>query len=416
NFGLRKIPTASQWKKRRARAKLSYNKTITLTGKLANLHEDSGGTRNSGWVPQTEMSKAAPGLFNKNNTLKAETCVHDLFNLKHKNRKGFRAHNPLSWIVHRQLCHSMAGCEVGAEGNLNALLAENNRDNHAAYQQLHDDYANFVKSKHKSAGQKRSKSTVRASNPATESPHPDTELIKTAAGRSEKCKLTVNDEEVARQRQAPIARLNEAFAKMPDLKLLMANQKTKHWTSLRVLLASQLLLRTRSCKTRLLVSDESLTGSKRWWSITKAKLSILPRRLAAPIVRDVRIRALEDASSGPVSLDGLSGHNEKHGEDSPTTSNGHMLTYDNLNASQSLTGDLGGVKPWLTATSNDTVQDQGSLAGNPEPTMPIQNATFEPESFRKTFAYLGWHERSRAYNSSVDNLMIGIALTRPSGP
>ncbi|THW73639.1 hypothetical protein D6D19_05485 [Aureobasidium pullulans] len=134
------------------------------------------------------------------------------------------------------------------------------------------------------------------------------------------------------------------------------------------------------------------------------------------VVRDVRIRALEDASSGPVSLDGLSGHNKKHGEDSPTTSDGHMLTYDNLNASQSLTGDLGGVKPWLTATSNDTVQDQGSLAGNHEPTMPIQNATFEPESFRKTFAYLGWHERSRAYNSSVDNLMIGIALTRPSGP
>jgi len=108
----------------------------------------------------------------------------------------------------------MAGCEVGAEGNLNALLAENNRDNPAAYQQLHDDYANFVKSKHKSAGKERSKSTVRASNPATESPHPDTELIKTAAGRSEKCKLTVNDEQVARQRQAPIARLNEAFAKI----------------------------------------------------------------------------------------------------------------------------------------------------------------------------------------------------------
>ncbi|THV74371.1 hypothetical protein D6D28_02599 [Aureobasidium pullulans] len=314
------------------------------------------------------MSKAAPKLFNKNNTLKGETCVHDLFNLKHKNREGFRARKPLPWIVHRQLCHSMAGCEVGAEGNLNALLAENNRDNHAAYQRLHDDYANFVKSKHKSAGKERSKSTVRASNPATESPHPDTELIETAAGRSEKCKLTVNDEEVARQRQAPIARLNEAFVKMPDLKLLMANQKTKHWTSLRVLLASQLLLRTRSCKTRLLVSDESLTGSKRWWSITTAKLSILPRRLAAPfvalqanmiriyrVVRDVRIRALEDASSGPVSLDGLSGHNKKHGEDSPTTPDGHMLTYDNLNASQSLTGDLGGVKPWLTATSNDTV-------------------------------------------------------------
>ncbi|THZ03887.1 hypothetical protein D6C95_03539 [Aureobasidium pullulans] len=316
------------------------------------------------------MSKAAPKLFNKNNTLKGETCVHDLFNPKHKNREGFRARKPLPWIVHRQLCHSMAGCEVGAEGNLNTLLAENNRDNHAAYQQLHDGFANFVKSKHKSAGKERSKSTVRASNPATESPHPDTELIKTAAGRSEKCKLTVNDEEVARQRQAPIARLNGAFAKMPDLKLLMANQKTKHWTSLRVLLA----------------------------------------------MRDVRIRALEDASSGPVSLDGLSGRNEKHGEDSPTTSDGHMLTYDNLNASQSLTGDLGGVKPWLTVTSNDTVQDQGSLAGNHEPTMPIQNATFEPESFRKTFAYLGWHERSRAYNSSVDNLMIGIALTRPSGP
>ncbi|THY95000.1 hypothetical protein D6C93_05172 [Aureobasidium pullulans] len=351
------------------------------------------------------MCKAAPKLFNKNNTLKGETCVHDLFNLKHKNREGFRARKPLPWIVHRQLCHSMAGCEVGAEGNLNALLAENNRYNHAAYQQLHDDYANFVKSKHKSAGKERSKSTVRASNPATESPHPDTELIKTAAGRSEKCKLTVNDEQVARQRRAPIARLNEAFAKMPDLKLLMANQKTKHWTSLRVLLASQLLLRTKSCKTRLLVSDESLTGSKRWWSTTTAK-----------VVRDVRIRALEDASSGLVSLDGLSGHNTKHGEDSPTTSDGHMLTYDNLNASQSLTGDLGGVKPWLTATSNDTVQDQGSLAGNHEPTMPIQNATFEPESFRKTFAYLGWHERSRAYNSSVDNLMIGIALTRPSGP
>ena len=252
--------------------------------KYPHLHEHFEGSRNSGWVPQTEMSKAAPGLFNKNNTLKAETCVHDLFNLKHKNREGFRARKPLPWIVHRQLCHSMAGCEVGAEGNLNALLAENNRDNHAAYQRLHDDYANFVKSKHKSAGKERSKSTVRASNPATESPHPDTELIKTAAGRSEKCKLTVNDEEVARQRQAPIARLNEAFAKMPDLKLLMANQKTKHWTSLRVLLASQLLLRTRSCKTRLLVSDESLTGSKRWWSITTAKLSILPRRLAAPFV------------------------------------------------------------------------------------------------------------------------------------
>ncbi|THX73553.1 hypothetical protein D6D04_08457 [Aureobasidium pullulans] len=358
------------------------------------------------------MSKAAPKLFNKNNSLKGETCVHDLFNLKHKNREGFRARKPLPWIVHRQLCHSMAGCEVGAEGNLKALLAENNRDNHAAYQQLHDDYANFMKSKHKSAGKERSKSTVYS------------------AGRSEKCKLTVNDEQVARQRQAPIARLNEALSKMPDLKLLMANQKTKHWTSLRVLLASQLLLRTRSCKTRLLVSDESLTGSKRWWSITTAKLSILPRRLAAPfelrsltgkhdryrVVRDVRIRALEDASSGPASLDGLSGHNKKHGEDSPTTSDGHMLTYDNLNASQSLTGDLGGVKPWLTATSNDTVQDQGSLTDNHEPTMPIQNATFEPESFRKTFAYLGWHERSRAYNSSVDNLMIGIALTRPSGP
>ncbi|THY15693.1 hypothetical protein D6D00_09241 [Aureobasidium pullulans] len=87
-----------------------------------------------------------------------------------------------------------------------------------------------------------------------------------------------------------------------------------------------------------------LDGIKKIWSITTAK-----------VVRDVRIRALEDASSGPVSLDGLSGHNKKHGEDSPMTSDGHMLTYGNLNASQSLTGDLGGVKSWLTATSNDTV-------------------------------------------------------------
>ncbi|TIA33339.1 hypothetical protein D6C79_08992 [Aureobasidium pullulans] len=315
------------------------------------------------------MSKAAPKLFNKNNTLKGETCVHDLFNLKHKSREGFRARKPLPWIVHRQLCHSMAGCEVGAEGNLNALLAENNRDNHAAYQQLHDDYANFVKSKHKSAGKERSKSTVRASNPATESPHPDTELIKTAAGRSEKCKLTVNDEEVARQRQAPIARLNGAFAKMPDLKLLMANQKTEHWTSLRVNNHGKVIHLAKTIGS----SVRSLTGKHDRYRI----------------VRDVRIRALEDASSGPVSLDGLSGHNKKHGEDSPTTSDGHMLTYDNLNASRSLTGDLGGVKPLLTVTSNDTVQDQGSLAGNPEPTMPIQNATFEPESFRKTFASLG---------------------------
>ncbi|THW73637.1 hypothetical protein D6D19_05484 [Aureobasidium pullulans] len=122
------------------------------------------------------MSKAAPKLFNKNNTLKGETWVHDLFNLKHKNREGFRARKPLPWIVHRQLCHSMAGCEVGAEGNLNALLAENNRDNHAAYQQLHDDYANFVKSEPKSTGKKRSKPAVRAPDPTADSTKPDIEL------------------------------------------------------------------------------------------------------------------------------------------------------------------------------------------------------------------------------------------------
>ncbi|KAL2029599.1 hypothetical protein VTO58DRAFT_108791 [Aureobasidium pullulans] len=355
------------------------------------------------------MSKAAPKLFNKNNTIKGETCVHDLFNLKHKNREGFRARKPLPWIVHRQLCHSMAGCEVGAEGNLNALLAENNRYNHAAYQQLHDDYANFVKSKHKSAGKERSKSTVRASNPATESPHPDTELIKTAAGRSEKCKLTVNDEEVARQ---------PAHGEPKDQTLDQSSGVT----------GKSIVAQNKELQDEVARLRWGLDGIKKMVVNNHGKVIHLAKTIGSSVrslpgkhdryrvVRDVRIRALEDASSGPVSLDGLSGHNEKHGEDSPTTSDGHMLTYDNLNASQSLTGDLGGVKPWLTATSNDTVQDQGSLTGNHEPTMPIQNATFEPESFRKTFAYLGWHERSRAYNSSVDNLMIGIALTRPSGP
>lgn len=217
---------------------------------------------------------------------------------------------------------------------------QNNRDNHAAYQRLQDDYANFVRSKHKSAGKKRSKSAVRASNPATESPHPDAESIKTTAGRSEQCKMIVNDEEVARERQASIARLNEASREYARLEAAHSEpqDQTLHQSS-GVTGKSVAAHKIRSCKTELLISDQSLTGSKRRWSTTTGQVGNSVRSLTGRygyyrVVTDGHIRALNDASSGLVSLDRLSDHDEKHDENNAISSDGHIITYEDLNTSQ----------------------------------------------------------------------------------